>query len=147
MYSKEETQRLKREFWIAFAERYPRKWLLYDTKIKDFSLKFHADNKKAMVLIEAEMRDDEKRYAYFEKLESLKALLQEDYGDDFIFERDHYLETGKAVSRVFITKEGVSMNRRDDWNAIFDFFSDKMTALEYFFAEYGDYIKDVEIGS
>ena len=49
MYSKEEAQRLKREFWIAFAEKYPRKWLLYDTKIKDFSFKFFVDNKKAQV--------------------------------------------------------------------------------------------------
>lgn len=145
MYSKEETQRLKRQFWIAFAEAYPRKWLLYDTKIKDFSLKFHADNKKAMVLIELEMRDDAKRYAYFEKLESLKTLLAEEFGEDFIFERDHYLETGKAVSRVFAVKEGISMNRQGDWPAIFDFFQEKMTALEHFFLEYADYIRDVEL--
>ena len=73
MYSKEEAQRLKREFWIAFAEKYPRKWLLYDTKIKDFSFKFFVDNKKAQVLIDIEPRNDEKRIAYFEKLEALKA--------------------------------------------------------------------------
>ncbi|WP_286971405.1 DUF4268 domain-containing protein, partial [Flavobacterium sp. UBA4854] len=51
MYSKEESQRIKREFWVAFAEKYPRKWVLYDTKIKDFSFKFYVDNKKAQVLI------------------------------------------------------------------------------------------------
>jgi hypothetical protein len=48
MYSKEETQ-IKREFWIEFAEKYPRKWVLYDTKIKDFSFKFYVDNKSASV--------------------------------------------------------------------------------------------------
>ncbi|HEY0092612.1 MAG TPA: DUF4268 domain-containing protein, partial [Flavobacterium sp.] len=50
MYSKADMQKLKQEFWIAFAQKYPRKWLLYDTKIKDFSFKFFADNKKAQVL-------------------------------------------------------------------------------------------------
>ena len=79
MYSKEENQRLKREFWIAFAEKYPRKWLLYDTKIKDFSFKFFVDNKKAQVLIDIEHRSNEKRIAYFEKLVSLKNILKEDY--------------------------------------------------------------------
>ena len=77
MYSKEETQRLKREFWIAFAEKYPRKWLLYDTKIKDFAFKFYVDNKKAQVLIDIEPRNDQKRIAYFEKLEALKTILCE----------------------------------------------------------------------
>ena len=37
MFSKQEAQELKKEFWIAFGKSFPRKWLLYDTKIKDFS--------------------------------------------------------------------------------------------------------------
>ena len=74
MYSREENQKLKREFWIAFAEKYPRKWVLYDTKIKDFSFKFFVDNKKVQVLIDIEHKSEEKRIAYFEKLEALKAI-------------------------------------------------------------------------
>ena len=58
MYSKQESQRLKQEFWITFAERYPRKWVLYDTKIKDFSFKFFVDNTKAQVSIEIEHRNE-----------------------------------------------------------------------------------------
>ncbi|HSN47349.1 MAG TPA: DUF4268 domain-containing protein, partial [Flavobacterium sp.] len=88
MYSKEETQRLKREFWIAFAEKYSRKWVLYDTKIKDFSFKFYVDNKKAQVLIDIEHRSDEKRNLYFEKLESLKNILEDDFVKDLVFERN-----------------------------------------------------------
>lgn len=143
MYSKEETQRLKREFWTAFAEFHPRKWLLYDTKIKDLSLKFYVDNKKAMVLLDVESRDEEKRYAYFDKLQSLQNLMETEYGDDFIFEKDHYLETGKAVSRISSSRNGLSMNRKDDWESIFSFFIDRMTALETFFLEYADYIRDI----
>jgi hypothetical protein len=45
MYSKEETQRLN-AFWSSLLKNYPRKWLLYDTKIKDFSFKFYVDNKR-----------------------------------------------------------------------------------------------------
>jgi hypothetical protein len=145
MYSKEESQRLKREFWIAFAEKYPRKWLLYDTKIKDFSFKFYVDNKKAQVLIDIEPRNDEKRIAYFEKLEALTTILEEEFVSDLVFEKNYYLENGKTISRIWVEKNGVSISNRNYWEAIFDFLNEKMTALELFYAEYDEFIKDIEI--
>ena len=145
MYSKEETQRLKREFWIAFAEKYPRKWVLYDTKIKDFSFKFYVDNKKAQVLIDIEPRNDQKRLAYFEKLETLKTILEEEFVSDLVFEKDFYLENGKTISRIWVEKNGVSVSNRNYWEAIFDFFNEKMTALELFYAEYDEFIKDIDL--
>jgi hypothetical protein len=147
MYSKEETQRLKREFWIEFAEKHPRKWVLYDTKIKDFSFKFYADNKKAQVLIDIEHRNDEKRIVYFEKLESLKTILEDDFVKDLVFEKIFTLESGKTISRVWVEKTGISISNRNHWDEIFDFFYENMNALEMFFFEYGDYIRDLEINS
>jgi hypothetical protein len=147
MYSKEETQRLKREFWVAFAENYPRKWVLYDTKIKDFSFKFYVDNKKAQVLIDIEHRSDEKRQIYFEKLESLKNILEDDFVKDLVFEKNFVLENGKTISRIWVEKSGVSVSNRKYWDEIFDFFNDKMHALEMFYLEYGDYIRDLEINT
>jgi hypothetical protein len=147
MYSKEENQRLKREFWIDFAEKYPRKWILYDTKIKDFSFKFFADNKKAQVLIDIEHRSDEKRTIYFEKIESLKTILEDDYIKDLVFEKNFVLENGKNISRIWVEKTGVSVSNRNYWDEIFDFFFEKMNALEMFYFEHEDYIKDLEINT
>jgi hypothetical protein len=147
MYSKEEAQRLKREFWIDFAENYPRKWILYDTKIKDFSFKFYVDNKKAQVLIDIEHRNDEKRTIYFEKLESLKSVLEDDFLKDLVFEKNFVLENGKTISRIWVEKANISVSNRKHWNEIFDFFYEKMNALEMFFFEYGDYIRDLEINT
>lgn len=144
MYSKQENQRLKQEFWIAFAEAYPRKWLLYDTKIKDFSLKFWADNKKAQVLIDIEMRNDELRYAYFEKIEGVKTILEQDYLPDLVFYRDFTLESGKTISRIFVETDGISLGKRETWPAIFDFFNQKMDALERFYFDFDDYIKSID---
>ncbi|MFV8362660.1 DUF4268 domain-containing protein [Flavobacterium sp. ZT3P35] len=144
MYSKEETQRLKREFWIEFAEKYPRKWVLYDTKIKDFSFKFYVDNKKAQVLIDIEHRNDEKRIAYFEKLEALKNILQEEFIKDLVFEKEHTLESGKTISRIWVEKLGVGVSNRNYWDEIFAFYYEKMNALELFYLEYDDFIKDIE---
>ena len=145
MYSKEETQRLKREFWITFAEKYPRKWMLYDTKIKDFSFKFFVDNKKAQVLIDIEHRSNEKRIAYFEKLEALKSILEEEFITDLVFEKDYVLENGKTISRIWVEKQGVGFSNRNNWDAIFDFYNEKMDALERFYLEYDEFIKDIEI--
>ena len=145
MYSREETQKLKREFWIAFAEKYPRKWLLYDTKIKDFSFKFYVDNRKAQVLIDIEPRSEQKRLVYFEKLEALKSILQDEFLPDAVFESSYFLDNGKVISRVWVEKTVVTVSNRNDWNVIFDFFNDKMAKFELFFYEYGDFIKDVEV--
>ncbi len=147
MYSKEESQRIKREFWIQFAEAYPRKWMLYDTKIKDFSFKFYVDNKKAQVILDIEPKDDEKRKIYYEKVESLKTILLEEYLPDAIFERHFYLESGKEISRIWVDLPNVSVNNRTTWDEIFDFFNEKMTAFEIFFYENQDYIKDLEINT
>ena len=122
MYSKEESIKIKKEFWTQFAEAYPRKWILYDTKIKDFSFKFFVDNKKAQVLIDIEPRDEEKRKIYFEKIESLKAILIEDYIPEVILERNFHLETGKIISRIWVEMYGISLNNKSNWQDIFDFF-------------------------
>ena len=145
MYSKEEAQKLKREFWIAFADKYPRKWVLYDTKIKDFSFKFYVDNKKAQVVIAIEARNEEKRIAYFEKLETLKGILEDEFVNDLVFERNFYLENGKTISRIWIELSNVSVSNRKYWDPIFDFFNAKMAALELFYAEYDEFIKDIDI--
>ncbi|MDD5150222.1 MAG: DUF4268 domain-containing protein [Flavobacterium sp.] len=147
MYSKEETQRLKREFWVAFAEKYPRKWVLYDTKIKDFSFKFYVDNKKAQVLIDIENRNEETRKIYFEKMESLKSILEADFIEDLVFEKNFTLENGKTISRIWVEKLGVGVSNKKYWDEIFDFFNEKMHAVEMFYLEYGDYIRDLEMNT
>ncbi|KIQ24318.1 hypothetical protein RT99_02825 [Flavobacterium sp. MEB061] len=143
MYSREESQKLKREFWVAFAEKYPRKWVLYDTKIKDFSFKFYVDNKKAQVLIDIEQRSDEKRTAYFEKIEALKNILEEEFIKNLVFEKNYTLESGKTISRIWVEKQGVGFSNRNNWDAIFDFFFENMHALEMFYLEYDEFIKDI----
>ncbi|MCM0666331.1 DUF4268 domain-containing protein [Flavobacterium tyrosinilyticum] len=144
MYSREESQRVKREFWVAFAEKHPRKWVLYDTKIKDFSFKFYVDNKKAQVLIDIEHRSDEKRIAYFEKLEALKNILEEEFIKDLVFEKNYTLESGKNISRIWVEKLGVGFSNKNTWDTIFDFFNENMHALEMFYLEYDEFIKDVD---
>jgi hypothetical protein len=55
------------------------------------------------------------------------------------------LENGKTISRIWVEKNGVSVSNRNYWDTIFDFFNEKMTALELFYAEYDEFIKDIAI--
>ena len=147
MYSKEESLKIKKEFWVRFAETYPKKWLLYDTKIKDVTFKFYVDNKKAQVLLDIEPKEEEKRKIYFEKIQSLQTILLEDYLPEAILERNYYLESGKVISRIWIEKLNVSLNNKSTWNEIFTFFHNAMSPFEEFFLEHQDYIKDLEINT
>ena len=52
MFSKEAAAQLRKLFWTSFGKSFPRKWLLYNTKIKGVSFKFVADRKKALVCLD-----------------------------------------------------------------------------------------------
>jgi len=144
MYSKEEVRELKKEFWTNFSQQYPRKWLLYDTKIKDFSFKFYIDNKRIEVLLAIENKDLELRKIYFQKIESLKSILEEEFLNDVLFDEHFLLDNGKEISKIWVEKEHISFHDKNKWGEIYSFFYEKMNAFERFFYEYEDYIKDLE---
>lgn len=147
MYSKEEAQQLKKEFWSTFGNEFPRKWILYNTEIKDFAFKFYIDNKKAQVQLDIEMKDDELRKVYFEKIESLQSILKDEFLPNVILERNFHLENGKLISRIWVELTEISMNRKSDWQSIYNFYYEQMDAFERFYFEYEDYIKDLDLNT
>lgn len=142
MFSKEEAAKIKKDFWVAFGKSFPRKWLLYDTKIKDFSFKFSADKRKAEVSLDIEMKDEIFRNAYYEKIWSLEDMLK-DYVGDFHKDEFYTQDNGKVISRIWVEKEGVSIFNKDSWREIFEFFVEKMDGFERFYYDFEDFIKDV----
>lgn len=143
MFSKQEAQQFKKEFWTAFGKSFPRRWLLYNTKIKDFSFKFFADNKKAEVALEIEMKDEYLRTAYYDKIWSLEDILKGYIGQ---FEKDakYRLNNGKVVSRIWVGIDQVSIFNKNTWQKIFEFFVEKMQGFETFFGDYEDFIRNID---
>ena len=115
MFSREEAKEVRQQFWIFFGKRYPRKWLLYHTGIKDVALKFDFDNKLASVAIECTATDEIDRGYYYEKITSLKKLLLEEISPALIFEENYTLESGKEISRICLEKQDVNIHRKTDW--------------------------------
>ena len=94
-------------------------------------------------MIDIEYQNELKRIQYFEKLESLKNILEEEFVPGLVFEKNFVLENGKTISRIWVEKLGVSVSNRKYWDEIFDFFFEKMNALELFYLEYDGYVKDI----
>lgn len=140
MYSREESKKIRQEFWTGFGKNYPRKWLLYNTKIKDFSLKFTFTRRIAEVSIDLDSTDEIMRQYYFEKLQSLQSILKDEFLPNAVLAEAFELENGKTISRVYVTKDGVNIHNKKDWPAVQAWLAEKMDALEMFFLEYRDFI-------
>ena len=142
MFSKEESRQLRQEFWTSFGKSFPRKWILYDTKIKGFSFKFHFDTKSALIALDLE-DDLENRINSWEKLLSLKSILKDEYLSDAIFEETYYLDNGKEISRIYLPLEQkVSIHNKNSWQDVMVFFNTYMDKFESFFTEFEDILKD-----
>lgn len=143
MFSKEESAKLRKEFWTSFGKSFPKKWLLYNTKIKGFSFKFVADRKKAMVCLDIENPEELINLLYFDKLISLKSLLENEL-PRVIFNDDYELESGKKIHRIYVPFDGkFSVYNKNTWRDCFEFYMETMPKFETFFFEYEDVIKNI----
>ncbi len=141
MFSKEESRKLRQAFWTSFGKSFPRKWILYNTKIKGLSFKFHFDTKTALVALDLE-GSLENRINYWEKLLTLKAILTNNYLPDVIYNDTYFLDNEKEISRIYIPLEQkVSIHNKNTWQEVMVFFNDKMLLFETFFEDYQDIIK------
>ncbi|MDO4880150.1 MAG: DUF4268 domain-containing protein [Capnocytophaga sp.] len=141
MFSKEESTLLRQEFWTAFGKSFPNKWILYNTKIKDFSFKFYFDTKKAMVMLDIEGSLDN-REKYYNKILSLQNILTEEYLPNVKFKFDFLLENNKEISRIYVEKENVCIHNKNTWQSTMEFFEENMKIFENFWLEYEDFIKE-----
>lgn len=141
MFSREESKQLRQEFWTSFGKSFPRKWTLYNTKIKDFSFKFYFDEKKAMVSLDIEDQELENRIKYYEKLESIQSILKEEYLPDVVYMNTYILDNGKEISRIYVELKNVSIHNKNTWRQTMEFLNENMEKFESFWSEYEDFIK------
>ena len=109
MYSKDEAKQIRLEFWDRF-EKYaalrrrqkgkPAKFIMNKTGIKQLKLKFHFDTTEAIVGIDIETRNLDKRIELFGKLEELKSILEKNLGTALNWQLEYTLPTGKSISRI-----------------------------------------------
>lgn len=139
MFSKEDSRKLREEFWIAFGKSFPNKWILYKTKIKGLSFKFHFDLRMAMVSIDVDT-DLEQRIKVWEKLVALKSILLDEYLPEAVYEDFFLLDNKKEISRIYVELINVSIHNKNTWRETMEFLNQSMLKIEIFFEEYKDVI-------
>ncbi len=150
MYSKEEAKALRIKFWNSF-EKFSKKkrkklgksaqWMLQKTGIKGFDLKFDTLNDSIQVGFEIASKGLQRQIKYYEKMQSLKTLLDETFNHQLIW-NDHYItKNDKEVFRIYVEKENLRLFNESDWDQIFEFFFKQMVKFEDWFLEYRDIIK------
>ena len=151
MYSKDELNNLKLEFWesfAAFCEVQPylrgRKkiWTLYDTKVKGVELKFDATREGAFVILEVNHRGEEARLEMFERLTWYKDTLETDFPEGLTWDICFVRDTGKQVARIYTSKSGIDFHRRQDWGEFFSFMASQMYLLERNFMSIAEYLRE-----
>ncbi|TBW25744.1 DUF4268 domain-containing protein [Gramella sp. KN1008] len=140
MFSREESKRLRQEFWTSFGKEYPRKWILYNTKIKEIQLKFTFNRKLAQVSLDIIDEDELIRAYYFEKLESLQKIVKSEYLPEIIFDSQYELPEGKVISRIYVQLDNVSIHNQKDWPLVKEFLASKMLRLEEFFKDFKEFL-------
>jgi len=144
MFSKEESKKIRQEFWTSFGKEYPHKWLLYNTKMKEIQLKFTFDRKVAQVSLDIIDEDELVRAYYYEKIVALQNILRSEYLPEILFEENYKLPEGKMISRVYCEIDGVSIHNPNPktWPQVKQFLYTEMMLLEQFFQDFSDFIKD-----
>ena len=142
MFSKEEAASLRKEFWVSFGKSFPRKWLLYNTKVKGFSFKFVADQKKALVCLDIDSTDTIKNELLWDQMIALKSVIEDEYLPDVIFDNSFELDNGKRIYRIYVPlEEKFSIYNKNTWSTAYEFFIEKMTKFEFVYYEFEDFIK------
>lgn len=142
MFTKEESKKIRQEFWTSFGKEFPRKWLLYNTKMKEIQLKFTFNRKVAQVSLDIADDDEMIKAYYFEKLQSLEKILKAEYLPEAILEEEYELPEGKIISRAYVQMDNVSIHNQKDWPEVKTFLANKMMQLEEFFKDFSDFIKN-----
>ena len=142
MFSREESKRIREEFWTEFGQLYRRKWVLYDTKIKEVQLKFTFTTELAQVSLDVHSPDDVIQQYYTEKFHSLIDVLKTEYLPKAILDDGYLLPEGKLVMRIFVQLDKVNIHNRNHWPLVYEFLYENMDLLESFFEDFKDFIKE-----
>lgn len=150
MYSKEESIKLKKEFWTTFgfvsqkkrlASGFDKKWISHNTGINCLNLKFDFEKNKALVGIEINTNNAKEEEKYYNRLLSLRTILDSNFDIKPFWEPDFELCSGKFVVKIYHSLENVNIHDKSCWGDVFKFFYDYMLLYEIFYIEYEDVIK------
>jgi hypothetical protein len=143
MYSKQEASRMRQEFWLIFgqymlpvqsADGSKVNWVNYKTGIKDVLFRMSADNQQARISIDMVHSDEGVRQLFYQQFLQLKEIFHNILQEEWNWELQANDDSGKAISRISIKMEEVSVFRKDDWPRIISFLKPRIILLDEFWS-------------
>lgn len=140
MYSKEQSSKLKTQFWTSFgqymkpvpgASGEPVNWINYKTGVRHIQFKMDADGEGAIIAVEIFHPQQEQRLQCYNQFVSLKKMLNA--SGEFNWQWNEAIETGhKTISSISQQLDGVNILNQADWPAIISFLKPRIMALDAF---------------
>ena len=149
MFTKEEAKENKIAFWTKLDNELSKKrnahgskinWLSYPTGIKNLYFRMEADEEAVRLVIDLQFPDAGIRELYFQQFQEFQKILEERF-KTVIWEKDFEHWNGKQISRIYLEKGGVNINRREDWDKMHLFLKLNFVKLDAFWDEFGEVFK------
>lgn len=141
MYSKQQASSIKQKFWLRFGQ-YMRpvksandetvNWINYRTGIKHIYFRMDADNRQASIAIEINHPDPMMRQQYFEQLQQLRTILEQEAGEEWEWELHRSDDHGNTISRISKSLTKTNIFNEADWPALISFLKPRIIALDRF---------------
>jgi len=144
MYSKEETSKLRQQFWIAFgkymkpipsAEGLTINWVNYKTGVKHIVFRMEATQREALIAIDIIHPDQEIRKLYFDQFKAFRLLLIEAVGEEWNWEDNQLNEYGIAFARISKNLDEVNIFNQTHWPLLISFLKPRIVALDQFWVD------------
>ena len=144
MRAKDETRQLHQEFYHGLGQRMKRqlsadgsrvRWTTYRTGLRDVYFRLEADGRVGRVCIDLQHADEGIRELFYEQFQELRLLLEDALGAGVEWEPRHFLRDGKEIARIGVTMGGLNIYDRMHWSKLWDFFEEKLVALDGFWVD------------
>lgn len=140
MYSREESVKIKKEFWTTFGI-YMKKyipiygekinWVNFNTNCKPIYFQLDADNKTARFYIDIRDKNKSIRELFYLQLLEYQKVLNEKLGD-LIWLSEFTNINGIKHPRIYIEMHSKSIYNKNDWEDLFIFFEEKIVGIKEF---------------
>ncbi|MBK3517583.1 DUF4268 domain-containing protein [Carboxylicivirga marina] len=155
MFSKEEAKEIRQLFWHKLESRTRRlpgqkgkkiKWIFDETGIKGLDLRFDINRQRAIVALEINHRNENRRLQLYEKLEACKSIFETQYEGPLTWDYVYTKEEGRDVCRVYEALSPADMYQEEKWPEVMKFMIDRMIRMEKAFLEVKDFLLHDELG-
>jgi len=141
MYSRAESSRVRKEFWITMgkymkpipnAQGKRISWPNYKTGVKDIYFRMKAERDFASIGIELCHADLVIQEIYFEQFIQIKNILESTLQEEWDWKLREENEFGQSISKIELILEGVNIMNEEDWPQIISFLKPRIINLDKF---------------